>query len=194
MNNEFSKMANLDEFLVAGYREAVKDFPVCNHNGAHKENIGYTQGIMADGIPFEAECWACGNEKTISIIMPEIEAFQYPEKDESGEKDQGKEKGFRSEIECHDGGILCIGMVDNGQEKAFTIIERYVRYLEENEVVLFNSTWCNGSVFYRTDILGNDLVEVKVTLKDTVEEYGDTALGFRPYPGTPRMRIIKGGK
>lgn len=38
------------------FMESAMDFPVCNHiKGVGKGNLDYTQGIIADGVPFEAE-------------------------------------------------------------------------------------------------------------------------------------------
>ena len=58
------------------FMESAMDFPVCNHTvGVGKENLGYTQGIIAGGIPFEAELWEMNDTLNLSIIMPEIIKF-----------------------------------------------------------------------------------------------------------------------
>ena len=40
------------------FMEANGSFPICNHTQCvEPNNIGYVQGIMSDGTPFEAELW-----------------------------------------------------------------------------------------------------------------------------------------
>lgn len=55
------------------YYESFTDFPICNHSvSINQNNIGYTQGILDGGIPFEAELWNNANGQSLSVVMPEI--------------------------------------------------------------------------------------------------------------------------
>ena len=52
------------------YIQAIRPFPICNHiKDVGRDNLGYTQGIFVDGIPFEAELWSYGEELNVSFVI-----------------------------------------------------------------------------------------------------------------------------
>ena len=51
----------------------------------------------------------------------------------------------------------------------------------------------NCAVFYCTDIAGNDLVKLNITLKDATENIAETSLRFTPFRESKKdlFKIIK---
>ena len=167
------------------YIEANTAFPVCNHDGADENNIGYTVGLLEDGTPFEAEYWGNGDSYSLGIIMPEKKEFY------SGRKEKIKSQdstviGFHNEVTVYDNSMLSYGMVDEGGEDELTIVQKYVDYVVVMGLVQFNSDVLNGTVLYRVDVLGNDLVEIKITLRQDGQEFARTGLHFKKFPNAKR--------
>ena len=105
----------------------------------------------------EAEYCGNGDSSSISIIMPEKKEFY------SGRKEKIKSQdstviGFHNEVTVYDNSMLSYGMVDEGGEDELTIVQKYVDYVVVMGLVQFNSDVLNGTVLYRVDVLGNDLV------------------------------------
>lgn len=173
--------------------EAMYPFPICNHTqDVGKENIGYTQGITMDGIPFEAELECGAGEKTVHIILPEIPEF-YDNEDVTYIQD-GKVLPFRVTATSTDYGVLKIGMVDKQKEFTMKTLENYTYYLEKIGILNFTNQYYNGAMWALTDIEGNDLVEISVALKTKDLFYAECNLNFKPFPGRSIKRngnIIK---
>lgn len=172
--------------------ESTFDFPICNHTKeATEQNIGYTQGIMSDGTPFEAELWTNENEHQISVVMPVL-----AEKDMSAVTVQNQMQcenviGFHNEVSSCDNSILCIGMVDCGIEDELSIIMQYVDLLENAGIVSFTTDMKNGAVFYLTDVNGSDLVRVDIALIVDGQATATTPLHFRAFPTRPNKKDCK---
>ena len=77
-------------------------------------------------------------------------------------------------------------MVDEGGEDGLTIVQKYVDYVVVMGLVQFNSDVLNGTVLYRVDVLGNDLVEIKITLRQDGQEFARTGLHFKKFPNAKR--------
>lgn len=171
-----------------GYYEAISSFPICNHTeSVSKDNIGYVQGIMKSGIPFEAELWVNENGKNISVVMPEV-FVNLGKENVSIKKDNLV--GFHNQVDYIHNGVLTIGMVDGGVSTELDVIMQYVDYLKENGIVEFIGGMENGTVFYVTDIEGKDLVYVTVTLAEQKTIFAKTPLHFREFPNQPKQRTI----
>lgn len=185
------------------YYTTKYDFPVTNHSKNISDgNIGWIRGVMADELPFEAEKWQKGDEVDVGFIIPAIYSEDSPvnpydtTKNESIAK-ENKDKGisyFSGETESWDGGILMIGMVDEGYEEDPFVLQNYVEILENNGLIEFNSDFYNGYVQYVTDSLGNEFARVIITLKDTSGEYATCPLFFEEFTQNkdkPKFKIIK---
>ena len=102
--------------------------------------------------------------------------------------------GFSYEIELRDFSALPIGMVDRGQESSLKIIQWYLEYVEGLELVEFTSSMRSCSVFYYTDVNGNDLVQVRTGLITNGIVEARTDLDFREFPyrqGTVNKSLLK---
>lgn len=176
---------NNNRYIESGY-----DMPYCNHSGASEENIGFSVGVMSDGTPFEAECWECGGTLALNVVIPQKAGF-YSKKRclENTDKKGNAPIPFYTQQEIYCFGLLCAGMVDGGEENDIQIIQEYVDYLVEMGLVNFSSEAYNGIIFYRTVELGNDLVEIIITLLEDDEVYANTNLKLRPFPGLPRLKL-----
>ena len=160
--------------FVEGYR----DFPVCNHiQEIGPENIGYQTGMFDDGLPFEVEEYEYGEGdskvRELAIIMPDIGVeeddcedveydLDYDTYDKSSEK--SNIEMFQYKMELKDYSALPIGMVLRGQEDSFPIIKWYQEFIEEMGIVEYVGDIRTASVFYYTDINGNNLVQVRTGL------------------------------
>lgn len=191
--------------FVEGYR----DFPICNHiQEIGPENIGYQTEMFDDGLPFEVEIYEYGQGenymKELAIIMPDIYVeeddvedfdyvFDHAEIDDSEDLDWGDTEycekvhgsnieGFRSTMTLRDYSTLPIGMVLRGQEDCFSIINWYQEFIEGMGIVEYVSDIRSCSVFYYTDVNGNDLVQVRTGLITNGKEEAVSKVELRDFP------------
>lgn len=166
--------------------------PACNHYYADEHNIGYVDSIMTDGTNYEAELWTYDEIVGLTVVIPEKNDF-YSEDAVRAHKKAKEQKdkliGFSNEQQFISYGILCVGMVSDGEEESLEIIQRYVDYLCEMRIVSFTSNYYNGSVIYNVDENGNELAEIIITLKEDDLEYAETCLEFKSFPGIRRCKL-----
>lgn len=160
------------------FTESNSSFPICNHTKCvDKNNLGYVQGIVNDGTPFEAELWRNDMGLNVSFVMPDKVQHQRAKK----ELVEGNLIGFHNQEQREHQGILTIGMVDDGICEDMDITISYVDYLESNGLISFTGNMRNGMIFYVTDIEGKELVYITITLEeDTV--FATTPLKFNNFP------------
>lgn len=171
------------------FMESAMDFPVCNHTvGVGKENLGYTQGIIAGGIPFEAELWEMNDTLNLSIIMPEIIKFDSVKEEHL--KD-GNMIGFHEYMQGIDGGALLIGMVDHGMIDDVNVLIEYNDFLKDNQIIEFCGEMENGALLLVTDINGNDFVNLIIMLEEKGKVLAKTSLSFRPFPNQKKGHHLK---
>ena len=162
--------------------ESKYDMPLCNHKEDITEhNIGYSVGITDDGVPFEAEMQVDEDIMTLTVIMPAIFDSKSKEEHDFDDRPQTNVIGFRNSKEMEDYGVLDFGMVDEGEEDDFDVTQRYVDYLIESEIISYASNIQNGSVQYRADINGNELIKILITMMSGDEVCAYTDLDFRPF-------------
>lgn len=159
------------------YLEAESRFPLCNHTvGITSDNLGFTQGIMADGTPFEAELWSDGSEVNLSVVLPEQkESLIF------NSLTCGNIVGFHSSVSRSDGSLLCIGMVNRGEEDRIGSVQQYVKKLKDAGIVRFTTEAENGSVLYVTDKNGTDLVRIIIALQTKQGKCASTPLHFKKF-------------
>ena len=145
------------------YEKAGRRIPLVGAPlGVTSDNLGYTQGIMWDGTPFEAELWTGGMDVILAVVMPETKVSQEFLPHEP--LVCGNVAGFHNTVSCADGSVLRIGMVDRGEDVRVETIQGYVKKLVDAGLVRFTTAARNGSVRYVTDENGTDLVQVIVAL------------------------------
>lgn len=170
------------------YYQATSGFPICNHTECVSEkNIGYVQGIMKDGVPFEAELWKNELGENISVVLPELFVNQ---RKESKPLKKDNLVGFHNQVEDIHNGVLTIGMVDGGIDTELDVTMKYVDFLKENDIVEFVGGMENGSVFHVTDVEGKDLIYVTVALSDRDKVLAKTSLHFMKFPNQLKKRNI----
>ena len=166
------------------YIQSMMDFAVCNHTrGVTENNIGYVGGMLDGEIPFEAELFQYGEnndlQKEISVLMPIIK--NRSELD-CTQNNKGNVIGFEYEIEINDMSVLTVGMVENGQESDENTIRYYVELLENSGIIQFTGNLQSGSVFYFTDVNGNEFAQVHMGLITCGNQEAVTPLKFRKFP------------
>ena len=145
--------------------------------GVDKNNIGFVQGILDDGIPFEAELWRNEIGLNMSIVMPDVLSCQ---RIKTGLV-EGDIVGFHNQEQRIHRGVLAIDMVDNGVCDDLNIIINYVDFLEEKGVLSFVGEMRNGVVLFVTDVAGKELVYITVTLEED-EVFATMPLHFIIFP------------
>ena len=166
--------------------EANQNAPVCNHSiqNLGRENLGYTFGVFSDGKPFEADLWLDGTNRTISIYLPEKEDFF---DSQVITRQKSKIMPFVLENPCMYNSVLGIGMVNREISATQKELNDYVEYLIRNGIVEFLTNMLNGSTIYLTDVEGNDIVCVNISLDIDNVEVAKSNLHFRSFPGQQFM-------
>lgn len=186
-----AKRTEFEQFDVEGdsaFYQASSGFPICNHTECVSQHkLGYAQGILKSGVPFEAELWKNEVSVNISVVIPEL--FYVSDKKSNPLKIDNL-LGFHNQVESIHNGVLTIGMVDGGISTEFDVTMRYVDYLKDYGLVKFVCDMENGAVFYVTDIEGKDLVYITITLSENGEEFAKTSLDFMNFPNQPIKRTI----
>ncbi len=181
------------ENMYGAYYKLDYDMPLCNHKECMSDShLGFAKGITYDGVPFEAELTQHGKTKTLCVIMP---AIFYSSPIKADLEKEYKEDSDIIEIpgvEDYDVSILDIGMVDEGIEDDISVIIKYVDFLIEHEILSFLSNLYNGTVMYRVDELGNELVKILISLEDEEGVLAYTNLSFnRKKTSRTQIRVVK---
>lgn len=171
--------------ISSGYVEAALPFPVCNHTAeVGKENLGYTQGILADGTPFEAELWEKSfGTRCLSIIVPEHKEFWQKSKAQSHDKITAMHWTAEGHDDCS---ALPIGMVIQDRDVPGDELAAYTAYFEKMGIVKFTGPIRDGAMRALTDIEGNSLMHDIIALMDNGREIADTPLKFKSFPNQPK--------
>ncbi len=176
-----------------GYYVTEYDYPVCNHTeGVTDINVGYIKGITVDGLPFEAELFEKDEILTMAVIIPKLD-YDGCEDEKDGELlDDGTNiVPMHCQVMSFDGSILDVGMVDNGTEENIEVVMEYVNLLVDNGIVQFATDLYDGAVQYRTDILGNDLAKILITLREGEDFLAYTNLNFVEFKKTQSKNKLK---
>jgi len=171
------------------FKETRYHRPICNHsiNDIGAENIGYTFGIFGDGIPFEADLWKLNGETTVSFYLPDVAKLV---EGYTPVKNLSTDMPFEISTEVVSKSVLGIGMAIRTPENAYDE-KPYIDYLERVGAVTFENRVMNGGVEYYTDIEGNDIVCIHISLDGIEGGHVETTLHFMPFPGTYNKSNIK---
>ena len=187
-------MCNETIIQEVGYYEAIYPFPICNHvKEWNVNNYGYAQGIMSNGIPFEAELWANDNCINVSFVLPRL----FLSMGNRQTLKRGNIIGFHTSEERYNQGILTIGMVDDGFIESYDELLQYVDVLKEQGLIEYLGQIENAAGLLCTDVEGNELVNIIVTLEEDEEELAEVYLEFREFPCFGKkstIRVLKGGR
>ena len=167
-----------------GYYTSNYDYTVCNNtDGVTEKNLGFVKGIIAGGVPFEAELFEKDENLTMAVIIPTI--YNYACKDKENDELSDKNTNIivmHYEAESADYSVLDIGMVDDAMEESTDVVRNYVDFLANNDIVTFAFNLLNGAVLYSRDVLGNELAKVLITLREGEDLWAYTNLNFTEFP------------
>lgn len=170
------------------YYEAAYTMAGLNHTECvGEENLGWTKGVLSDGVPFEAELWLMDEELTLCVMLPDIFKTDNDEtSQEAGECKRGKRQ------ERQESCVLKIGTFDRGYAQDFHTIIKYVEYLEESQLVEFCGERRNGAVHLFRDKEGNDIAGIIITLNEAGDIFAETPLVFKSFQtGNQRIFMYK---
>ena len=160
------------------------DFPYIQYNfsprNIGKENIGYAHGVTIDGIPYMAEKWEIDGKVDVCFYLPVLDDLIDGLDEEEVEKCEAMEQS----AECHDvkgGQMLCIGMVDNCVENEIPVMEAYFEYLDTVGLLEFTTQVRAAYYLLLTDINGNDVFALTVTLEEDGNVLAVTPLRWIPF-------------
>ena len=160
------------------------DFPYIQYNfsprNIGKENIGYAHGVTIDGIPYMAEKWEIDGKVDVCFYLPVLDDLIDGMDEEEVEKCEAMEQS----AECHDvkgGQMLCIGMVDNCVENEIPVMEAYFEYLDTVGLLEFTTQVRAAYYLLLTDINGNDVFALTVTLEEDGNVLAVTPLRWIPF-------------
>lgn len=164
--------------------QAVRDFPICNHTQClSKYDVGYCQAILCDGMPFEAELYKSESGMGLAVIMPVMDEETAALYDDACVHSPNTNViGMKLTDQLQDYSNFDMGMVDEGEVYDELTIHRYVNYLVGNGVVRFTTGMYNGAGWYRTDVAGNALIKIVITLSERGQVVAETDLKFRKFP------------
>lgn len=158
--------------------------PVCYHgpNELLRANLGYAQGVAADGTPFEAELWLDGDDLWATFVLP----------------DKGWEDSdigapvvpCAAPSEVRWASHLALGMVEHMKGERCPDLVRYVDWAEEQGLVGFCSQGRAGVAHALIDVDGTDCVAIDVGLRVDGEELGSLSFELRPFPGQSRGKVV----
>lgn len=187
--NEYLKKFEHNEERNSGYVTANAPYPCCNHTeDIGKENLGYVQGIMIDGTPFEAELWETeADGKNLSIVMADLPALymeayedylKYGMKEETAEERLASQPGHNT---THtDASVLTIGMIMEEDDLPTEITAAVTAYMEASGLVRFPGRCSNGAVRFFIDMNGNRVIQNIINLEGAFLE-AETDLVFKPF-------------
>lgn len=162
-----------------GYFQSRFPMIFCNHSisDVSKNNLGYTYGVTVDQIPFEAELWKTDNSRSVTFYLPEIKEFN----DLYGEPliDQSTgTQSFHFSKTVSGCMVLMTGMVDRGMIDSLAVLDSYTELLVESGLINFPTNMLNAAGFLLTDIAGNDLVGIAITLEEDGDVFAETSLSW----------------
>ena len=173
------------------YIELCSEMPICNHTKeVTADNIGYVQGVLYDGTPFEAEIWKDDRvgTKNLTVILPEKkEVFGMRTSQSGGQVREGK-----TAFEWN--AALPVGMIDREIEEPPEETDFYMKYLLDNQIICLNSFGLEFLFRFLTDVQGKDLVAIDIMLERNGVVFATTDLNFRPFPAQKKvisLRVIK---
>lgn len=168
--------------------QTKQQFPVCTSSpDISDENLGWTAGVLVDGVPFVAELWQIADEQSITVIIPlqesllpnwqgvviAVEDATYPEEDVL----ESKEGDFtvRSASALTDK----MGILDD-----FTTQEQlvaHVNYLCNMGVIAFTDIYENGGIQVLKDLSGHPVVAIHISLTMDGITVAHTSLEFQSF-------------
>lgn len=167
-------------FEEKNYYESIYPMAGLNHSECiGSENLGWTKGVLSDGVPFEAEMWMMDGRLVLCVVLPELFKEEMVE-DQNVVEVIEHSKETRA-FEQLDSGVLKMGTKDRGFSEDYNVIISFVEYLEEFQVVNFHGEYRNGAVHLLEDKEGNHIVGVIITLKENGEVFADTPLVFKNF-------------
>ena len=166
-----------------GYIESAYPFPICNHTQEIDEaNIGYTCGMFASCIPFEAELWKDDEygTKHLTIVIPEEleDVATVLAADDKPPRRRGSTMGWKS--------ALTVGMIDREIEGTQDEHDYYMLEVTFVEIIKMRGDRIDILLRYLTDLGGNNVVALDITLERNGIVFADTELNFRPFPQNAR--------
>lgn len=181
-----------------GYIESSYQKIICNYalENINDNNIGYSFGVTADGVPFDAEAWETDGDLMVTFYLPSM----LDEEDFSDEPFPESSDGmqvFHSQQQFFGEQALCVGMVDDGTIESWELLNAYVQFLIDSDLVEFCTDVLNASGMFLIDVMGNDVVAITITLAMGDDITAMTKLDFIPFKekdddnGRGNFRVVK---
>ena len=160
-------------------------FPLCSlNNWSHEYNIGYTQGILPDNIPFAAEVWKYEDEETVVVYIPDVGMInrdEYIKKIVQPKTDEETGLEDARQVEYYDLSSLNGYMTCKYIEGIFEVNAFFTEYLDYVGIIEFISNTRNGYVTYYEDMNGLDVVAISVVIRTGEDKIAKCLLPLIPF-------------
>ena len=176
---------NLD--LMEGFYQMKYPMPACNFSADNvdEHNLGYAKGVTKTGYPFVAELWQNEDEKNVTFYMPVIDEFmELVDKPLINKATGTKTFSYTKESKCY--WILDIGLEDCGVVDDLSVLNAYVDFLRNNDLLIFVTDVLNGYGFLLKDLEGNFILGFNVTIISENGEEATTPLQWTPFQTKPK--------
>ena len=170
------------------YLQAQYPFPECNYAVKTKtgvQSIGYSQGILEDGVPFVAELLRGGaqNDASVVFVLPYLERMNQME-ELTNNKETGlscKRYHLQSQKQRVWNTVLCDGMIDTNEKMEQKVVNSYLQYLIFMNLLYIQKTDIEGFVHVLYDRAGHKVVAIEITLIHYHRVNGLVPLKFEPF-------------
>ena len=155
-----------------GYIESSYRKILCNYSleNIGVNNIGYSYGVISDGVPFDAEIWMCGKDLMVTFYFPEI--FDPGDYEDDVPEEEDCIKGDQA---------LSVGMEERGYIYGEDLLNLYIKYLVNAGLIKYKADKMDGFGSFYTDTMENDLVAISMPLISGGNIVAETGLDFMPF-------------
>lgn len=165
---------SLSAMMTDSYVENVKyitttyPFPVCNYEVKEKDkitHIGFTQGILEDGIPFTGELFRgiYRNDISVVFVLPYFESLNRLQFSNDSSRFNLKKGNKIQKIEDWHS-VLCAGMRLAREELEYNDLIWYIRYLIYMNLIDIQKTDIEGFAHVLYDRAGQKVVAIELSL------------------------------
>jgi hypothetical protein len=161
------------EIVGKNYIQAVYPFPECNYNQVLQNDIqmiGFSQGILKDGVPFGAELLKKKHQKeaVAVFVLPFLEQMHV-----DNQERVGKKKALNS--------VLCYGMEVSDENIGENTVMLYLEYLYYMNLINLKKSNIEAFVQVMYDRAGHKVVAIEIALRSLENVEVLTPLQFQPF-------------
>jgi uncharacterized protein (TIGR02452 family) len=162
-----------NKIVGKNYIQAVYPFPECNYNPISQNDIqmlGFSQGILKDGVPFGAELLQKKHQKeaVAVFVLPYLKQMHV-----DNQERVGKKKVLNS--------VLCYGMEVSDENIGEKTLMSYLQYLYYMNLINLKKSNIEAFIQVLYDRAGHKVVAIEITLRNPENVEVLIPLQFQPF-------------